>query len=797
MKKLLFIMLLMAAMPAMSQYTDFYKQTGKVVDAETGKPLQGATVRNFRSSVQTDEEGRYTIEYHTYDSDLRLYVSHPNYCTDTFGYAPELVRLRPQPKNSIQLQNNDNYHKNPQAAKTPEKRPTVAVVLSGGGAKGVAHISALKAIEEAGIPIDIICGTSMGSLVGALYCIGYTTDELDSLVRSQDWTALLSDRADPATLSLRQREEQNTYALIRGMSSEAPEKGGLIRGRNLNVLFRRLCAGYLDSINFDSLPIRFACVATDIVTNNEVDFHSGYLVQAMRASMAIPAVFTPVRIGDMVLIDGGLRNNYPADVARQMGADIIIGVTVQNDSMRADEITDAMSVFNQIIDINSKNKYDENVAMSDIFMKVNVHGYSAASFTPSAIDTLIRRGAEEAARHRDDLQALSHRIYGMTSGTDNIAKNNDLYLPRHFREPVFDIDSNDTKGPMIFERSKHELTAMNPIISVGFRFDTEEMGALQLNGKLPFWQQFPMELAATLRLGKRIMARVEYGLSTNRIFSPSLSYTFRNNDFNIYSYGIRTYSFKYIQHQADFTPINFNLSRWEIKAGVRWERFDYYGGVLSIGNDTLELTDKNFFSYRFAADMNTEDRWYFPSRGTRLHVAYSYITDNLVGLDGTIGLTDVALQWRANLPLLRRFSLQSSFFTRLLLGGDVPLTYRNALGGEWFGHTMEQQVPFAGIGHQEFMERYLIGVQLQAQVRIMRSQYIMLRLALARNSDELGQLFWPVENSEGVPPAWHTPLLGAQLGYSYSTLFGPIDARLGYSTHTRAPYFFLNIGHRF
>lgn len=794
MKKLLFIMLLMVALPASSQYTGFYKQAGKVVDAETGKPLQGAIVKNHRGSVQTDEEGRYTIDYHTYDSDLRLYVSHPNYYTDTFGYAPELIQLRPLPKDSIQRRVNDNRQKNIKAS----KRPTVAVVLSGGGAKGVAHISALKAIEDAGIPIDIICGTSMGSLIGALYCIGYTSDDLDSLVRSQDWTALLSDRADPATLSLRQREEQNTYALIRGMSSDTPEKGGLIRGRNLNVLFRRLCAGYLDSISFDSLPIRFACVATDIVTNGEVVFHDGYLVQAMRASMAIPAVFTPVRIGEMVLIDGGLRNNYPADVARQMGADIIIGVTVQNDSLRADEITDAMSVFNQIIDINSKNKYDDNVALSDIFMKVDVHGYSAASFTHSAIDTLIRRGAEEAARHTDDLQALSHRIVGLGNGNSKDNDHSDRYRHRLRREPVFDIDSSNTVPPQMDGKSKKEQSKLNPIVSVGFRFDTEEMGALQLNGKLPFWQQFPMELAATIRLGKRIMAKVEYGLSTNRIFSPSINYTFRNNDFNIYSYGIRTYSFKYFQHQAEFTPINFHLRRWEIKAGVRWEYFDYYGGVLSIGGDSLNLTDNHYFSYRFAADLNTEDHWYFPSRGTRLHVGYAYITDNLVGMDGTIGLTDAALQWRANLPVLRRFSLQSSFFTRLLLGGDVPLIYRNAMGGEWFGHTMEQQVPFAGIGHQEFMERYLIGVQLQAQVRIMRSQYIMLRLAFARNSDDLRQLFWPVDNSvDGVPPAWHTPMFGAQIGYSYSTLFGPIDARLGYSTHTRAPYFFLNIGHRF
>ena len=253
---------------------------------------------------------------------------------------------------------------------TAQQRPTVAVVLSGGGAKGVAHISALKAIEDAGIPIDIVCGTSIGSLIGALYSIGYSTDFLDSLVRAQDWTALLSDRADPSSLSLQQRREQNTYALIRGISPERKDQGGLIRGRNLMALFRKLCTGYLDSISFDSLPIRFACVATDIVTNTEVDFRSGYLTQAMRASMAIPGVFTPIRMGDSILVDGGLSNNYPADIARRMGADIIIGVSVQDAKLKPDNITGAVDVMNQLIDINCRNKFEENLKLSDVLMQI-------------------------------------------------------------------------------------------------------------------------------------------------------------------------------------------------------------------------------------------------------------------------------------------------------------------------------------------------------------------------------------------------------------------------------------------
>lgn len=798
MKKLLFIMLLMAALPAISQYTGYYEQKGTVVDAETGKPLPGATVKNIRASVQTDSDGRYTVSYHTYDSDLRLFVSHRDYIADTFGYAPELVRLHPLQERSLQPQSNDNYHKNPQA---PKERPTVAVVLSGGGAKGVAHISALRAIEEVGIPIDIICGTSMGSLIGALYCIGYTTDELDSLVRSQDWTFLLSDRTDPTALTLRQREEQNTYAIIRGLSSAPPEKGGLIRGRNLDRLFRTLCAGYLDSMSFDSLPIRFACVATDIVTNTEVDFHSGYLIQAMRASMAIPAAFTPVRMGEQVLIDGGLRNNYPADVARRMGADIIIGVTVQGDSLRADDITDAMSVFNQIIDINCKNKYDENVAMSDVMMKVDVSGYSAASFTPSAIDVLIRRGAEEALRNHDDLMALKSRIFGTAGATPTAATNtSQRYTPRPaidaHRGMVDDTTSGNTKQLPIEDDKPKKA---DPIVSVGFRFDTEEMGALQIGGKLPFGISWlPMELDATLRLGKRIMAGVEYSIFTRRIFSPVISYTFFNDDLNIYLFGLRTYNVKYRHLQGDFTPINFELKKWQIQAGVRWDYYDYYGRVLSIGTDSLLLNDDHYLTYRFSADLNTEDHWYFPAHGMRFHAAYAYRTDNLLGMDGGIGLSDIEFNMRGNIPLASRLTLQPMVYTRLLAGADAPAAYSNTLGSEWFGHCLEQQIPFAGIGHIELMERYLMGGQLQLQYRIKRNHFILLRFAVARHNDDFRQLIWPVENAdEELPVAWRAPMMGGQIGYSYNTLIGPVDVRLGYSNRTRMVYFFINLGHRF
>ena len=204
-------------------------------------------------------------------------------------------------------------------------RKKVAVVLSGGGAKGMAHIGVLKVLEKAGIPVDIVTGTSMGSIIGGLYAIGYNSHSLDSMVRVQDWSYVITDKEDLRNQSLSDRKKQNTYFFSTGLTLGKKDQnaGGIIKGKNLAELFQQLCVGFTDSVDFNRFPIPFACVATDIITNEEVDFHSGRLPQAMRASMAIPAAFSPVRIGNKVLVDGGLKNNYPVDIAREMGAEIV------------------------------------------------------------------------------------------------------------------------------------------------------------------------------------------------------------------------------------------------------------------------------------------------------------------------------------------------------------------------------------------------------------------------------------------------------------------------------------------
>ena len=724
---------------------------------------------------------------------------------------------------------------------TTTGRKRVAVVLSGGGAKGMAHIGVLKVLERAGIPVDIVTGTSMGSIIGGLYAIGYNANALDSLVRVQDWGYVISDREDLSNQSLSDRRKQNTYFINTNLGKKDKNAGGIIKGKNLAELFQQLCVGYTDSIDFTrDLPIPFACVATNIIDNSEYDFHSGHLPQAMRAPMAIPAAFSPVRIGDMVLVDGGLRNNFPADIARQMGADIIIGVTVQGPPKVAENLGGTMSIISQIVDVNCKNKYDENLAITDLHFPVDTKGFNAASFTPAAIDTLIRRGEEEAMRHWDQILALKKRIGIDDSFRPTILqplRPQVLTEKRHVTGFTFE---NMTAQDERFIRQKHHLNKLDSIdaklqqqltttmrvdlfyqtaecrlvqdgddmrvvlsasgrksaqLHAGARFDTEEYATVQVGLDIPWKTLIPVSTELTVRLGKRIMGRMEITGHPRYFTRPKFCYTFYRNDIDVYLNGDRDYNMRYNQSQAELTPLNFDLRHFNIQFGLRWDYMHYRSGLGSETSSQMYFENEHFISYRGRVNYNSEDNWYFPTRGVRFKAEYAYVTNNFVKLneyapDGTklgktTGMSEVSANWRASFTFGSRFTLQPMVYGRLLFGNVVPTVLSNTIGGEWFSHYVEQQMPFAGIGRMESIDKQFFAAQLQAQQRIGEKHYALLKVAFGQNADKVRNLLD------------HRALFGVQAAYYYNTMFGPVGASLGYSNHTKSAYFFINLGYVF
>ena len=726
----------------------------------------------------------------------------------------------------------------------PGRRPRVAVVLSGGGAKGMAHIGALKVIERAGIPIDIITGTSMGSIIGGLYACGHGAQELDSVVRRQDWSYVLSDREDLSHQSLREREKQNTYVISKSLSLGKPTTGsvgGIIMGKNIVTLFDALTSPYNDSIDFNTLPIPFACVATNVVDNSEVVFHSGILSQAMRASMSIPGAFAPVRQGDMVLVDGGLRNNFPADIAREMGADIIIGVDVQSEPKKASGLTSASTILLQIVDFNCKNKYDENMKITDVPIRVNTTGYSAASFTSAAIDTLIRRGEEAAMKNWDKLVELRGRIQEFRSyrefrSSDNTFANVRTPLPNATRYKIgVIVFENMTKSDQVYLRSKYRLRTGDSIdmdradmittsirqdlyyktarfriqnnpgrddatltfiagdkrgtqINVGARFDNEEMVAMQANAEIPFQTSTPMDVELTLRLGKRLTARADWSFHPISFFRPTVGYSFRHNDIDFYEYGSKAYSMTYNEHTAKLSLFNFNVRNFNVSIGACWDYYHYRSILvddLPEHRKDSDVKNQRYISYEADVSYNSEDEWYFPTRGARLFARYAYHTDNFIKLDGKPGLREYALSARATFPLTGKLALQTMVNGRLLYFDDVPFVLSNIMGGEWYGHGFEQQIPFAGVGNMELAWDKIYTAQLQAQYKLTSSNNLLARVAIGQDGQSVKEMFRS------------RAMLGASLSYYYNTMFGPLGGSIGYSNLTEKFYFYVNLGFLF
>ena len=710
-----------------------------------------------------------------------------------------------------------------------QPRKKVGVVLSGGGAKGVAHVGALKVIEEAGIPIDIVVGTSMGSIVGGLYAIGYTPHQLDSMVKKQDWNFLLTDRTERSHKTFQEKVESEKYVISIPLHQRRGTKmpDGIVRGINLNALFTDLTIGYHDSIDFNKLPIPFACVAVDLRAGNEVVFHNGHLMEAMRASMAIPAVFTPVRKDSMVLIDGGLLNNFPVDVARAMGAEIIIGVDVQSSVEEKNKLMTVVDMVNKLTDMTGKEKYTHNIAHTDVYIKVDVAGYSAASFDAASLDTLTRRG-EEAARHSWNSLLASKKLIGISDqfapqkhGPYHLISDENPILIRHIS--FHGVGQKD--GNRLMEKAKvfeHNYTTMGMLkkavdnlyslqaysnityqlieslegydleftledhtpshIGLGVRFDSEEIAAVQIGAVYRFKSAIPTQVAFTARLGKRAGARLDYQVLPSRLRFFNLSYMFQYNDMNIYYKGDREYNTTYRHHLAELGYTNIVNRNMKYGLGLRYEYYDYSTFLFSSTENKMTVKPEDFFSYYALMQYDTKDKKSYPSKGISLQAEVSVYTDNLSAYNGHSPFGVASAWWEGVYSVTNRFSLIPSFYGRVLFGQDSPYPFMNMLGGDAPGRYVPQQIPFTGIDYMEVLDNSIAIGRLEFRQRMGKKNYLSLTTNYGLTENNFGNILKGKQ------------LFGIGVGHGYDSVIGPIEASLSISNRTNQLGFYGSVG---
>ena len=649
------------------------------------------------------------------------------------------------------------------------ERKKVAVVLCGGGAMGTIHIGALKVLEEAGIPIDMVTGTSMGSIIGGMYAVGYDAADIEAIINSMDWGDILRDRLSMRNQTLAERERQNIYLFDYRLfldKSQDTLAGGFIRGINVEKTLRH----YLrqpEDIDFKSLPRPFGCIATDLVTDSEVVLDHGSLAQSIRASMAVPGIFAPVRMDPYILVDGGTKNNFPADLARKMGADIVIGVKI--DLGLNDKYYSTSDILERSVGADIHNRSDENDKYCDLIIRVPVRGYSAAHFYNSAIKELIKRGEEATRAQMDSIMILKEKV-GVPAD----------YRPNYSIIQLSDIDNTQAGKLVNEENAKNSIKA-----SVGLRYDNEELVAAQIGATYYFGNKLDKTLDLTLRLGKRTMGCLAWNMIPKPHRKIGLSYEIWHENIDLYQGKHRSDNLKFIYQKANATLCSFDALNLNVDLGIAWEHYHHYDVLNSAYSVSDFQKNEYYFNYHASAQYNTEDHWYFTRKGMRAEARYAYYTDNFAQWKGHVGLSEVAASWRMTMPLTSTTHLQPMVYGRLLFGKDMTATIMNMMGGNRSGIYYAQQLPFSGFGHCHVMDTKLLVAGFKLQQRLYKEHYLMVKGHVAEQNDKLENIF----DGKSI---W-----GTQLAYYYNSIVGPLGGSLSWSNFTKQVSIYINLGFEF
>ena len=747
-------------------------------------------------------------------------------------------------------------------------RPTVALVLSGGGAKGTAHVSAIKYIEELGIPVDLVVGTSMGGLIGGLYSLGYTVHEMDSIVRNMDWEWALSDKLSRDYITYTDMKYKEKYLLsipfyyerdyykmkiadenrfdnlmqheilhIGADNEQGPEflkhnllgslPSGYLYGQNVNNLISSLTIGYQDSIDFQTLPIPYVCVAADMVTGKTKIWHSGRLKDAMRSTMSIPGVFAPVKTQGMVLVDGGIRDNFPTGLAKEMGADIIIGVDLAQGKRSYVTVNNLADIAAQTIDMLGRDVYEKNILIPDVTIKPYLPEFSSLSFSTQAVDTIMARGWQAAKAqdsllrkvaavtsskyisqnrpkafnfHSDSLIIADVDITGVLPKERELLKNR-LNLKfgqkisredlEHIVAQIYGTQAYDYVTYELYGTTEPYRLVLNckkgPIhqLGIGVRADTEEIVSVLLNLGLNAHtlQGHKLDLIGKINANPYIQLHWSYDIP--KIPTLNASASIRWTDMNLLNFRDNILNFNFYDAKQEFYLSNIKWKRVDINVGLRNDFFNVRNLKSSqiMGDYDLSLLRNNFMSLYAEGRTDTFDDGYFPTKGMNAGASYSWI---FAGFPNPVNrFQTVQADAKMVVSVGDIFAFIPSFNVRFLFGDDVPVPYFNAIGGSIAGRYVDQQIPFIGVTNLSAMKNILTVFRTDYRFRVMKNHYVTGILNYARDCDD----FRTYVDGLGY--------FGAGVEYAYDTIFGPVKANIHWSNLTGNVGVYLSAGYNF
>ena len=636
-------------------------------------------------------------------------------------------------------------------------RPTVGLVLAGGGARGLAHIGVIKYLEELGIPVDIVTGTSMGGLVGGLYALGYKHDQLDSLVRDIQWPVMMSDKIPNDNISYKLRKYREKYIFRvpfhyddedveerfrreRQWDKMAEEAGqnssdalkdavkqigigmpdGFLYGLNVRNMLSSISVGYQDSISFADLPIPYACVATDLHTMTPKYWTSGDITAAMRSTMAIPFYFRAVRDNGEILLDGGMRNNFPVDLAKEMGADIIIGSDMST-RRTLDQLNSPVDFLFQTITLLSSEAFGPAKEMTDLHVHHELKGYNMLSFDDESVDDIINQGYQNAIAHKDVFESIAAAVAGKPepdvkhqtpavnlaqtpvqgeairfTGIKEEERSKILHRKDYPNSLLFDRETiekmlNKIYGTNVFEAVTYHLEGSGEPYTlvfdcqkgqvndsgIGIRADTDEAVAVALHLGLGTRRLSGPRLTTDLKLGLNPAVSVDFAVKSS-IGLPTVGLTARAKIINTSSgWASATYD-KLFSTAVDAYLEDSRMRRGTMRVGLTAE-MDPYENFLQYQEQWEGWDWESYWLSAFATfKFDTFNDGYFPTRGIRLALDGRYVfkgysidlddkyyhpEDAATTKDGVVPRYITALaSFEAALPIGQNFTILPKFY---------------------------------------------------------------------------------------------------------------------------------------
>ena len=707
-------------------------------------------------------------------------------------------------------------------------RPKVGLVLSGGGAKGFAHIGVLKVIEEAGLPIDYIGGTSMGSIIGGLYSIGYSPKMMQQIVEEQNWDAIMSDAIPQKYISIDDKMHDRHYlATFPLRDKKIQMKSSIYDGEMINLLLARFTSPVYKIRNYDELSVPFLCVAADLESSDAYEMTKGNLQRSIRASMSIPFYFSPVEVDGRLLIDGGLRNNFPVPNVRQKGVDIIIGVDVQRDFHKKDELNSMSTIMDQIIlmaDIDAYKRAKEDV---DVYIKPNLAQYGMMDFNHyDSIIALGERAAREKLpqlkrladsinnisdykRERPDIKPLD-TVYVVSLKIEGVGEENTSFIRKSFAKhypttmSLKDIETSIMRicatgyYKNIWYEFRPAAKGVNLVlhceekeeetVSIAAHYDTDYGIGILTNITFKNVLNFPKRSTLSadiniaedpyfkLRLHSNISQKFKYGtdLSVISLFMNQYDDDVINNSYSIQDNKLDLF--------MEFMP---NLER-QLRAGVVANYVHLRDNLIHV----VDSDDYDFITYAYLNyHIDNEDSPTFVSRGWKLNVNGKYILPVIKLEDGSRMRNSLVLRCDLDgaIAVGDKNSLKLGAALGMSIGKNEPPTvYKFFLGGQSYMKYFDNIISFDGLKFTQLYGNHIVLGKISWQYNFYKNVYVIAKLNggyIANSYDA-----WFVDDNF---------VLGCGLTLGLETMAGPVEFSVMGSNRCSGLVGFFNLGYWF